>query len=101
MLKTLSFIGVAAFIAVAAASFAVDYDEEDITAYHFHTYFFIGNQRAEEEAMSFRLVALQSLKVWIWVKVLHFYVFFIEIQTCSSVQDSRWLPVCLLTESRK
>ena len=56
MLKTLLLVGVAALIAVAAATFAVDYDEEDIAAYHFHTYFYVGNKRAEDEAMSFRLV---------------------------------------------
>ena len=64
MLKTLLFVGVAALIAVAAASFAVDYDEEDITAYHFHTYFFLGNRRAEEEAMSFRLVKYKIKTTW-------------------------------------
>ena len=62
MLKTLSLFGVAALIAVAAASFAVDYNEEDITAYHFHTYFFLGNSRDEAEAMSFRWVKCLIIK---------------------------------------
>jgi len=43
---------VLAFAVVAAMG--VEYIEEDITAYHFHTYFFVGNQRAEKEAMEFR-----------------------------------------------